>query len=121
MGTSVVKWVADDGTAFDTEEEMLVHELALVDSKEIDIFLSMQDVTPRRIAEYKKLLTSWQSHMREQSLKYKQLELPLNPPEQVWGPERVNEEIDRMLSIADGNDDYWPDALEAMDLKPVAR
>lgn len=65
MGKQVSKWVADDGQEFDNQKDMLLYEMAVVDAKEIDLFLEAQEVSQRRVTEYKKLLVAWQKHMQE--------------------------------------------------------
>ena len=68
MGKAVQRWVADDGTEFETEREMILHEMTLLDVKEIDIWLQQQEVSTKRMNEYRKLLGSWQQHIRSQEL-----------------------------------------------------
>jgi hypothetical protein len=67
MGKAVERWVADDGTEFDSKKDMLIHELTLLDEKEIDVFLTaFVSPTSKRTTEYKKLLIQWQKHIRAQ-------------------------------------------------------
>lgn len=68
MGKAVQRWIADDGTEFESEREMILHELTLLDIKEIDLWLQQQEVSPKRLNEYRKLLRSWQQHIRNQEL-----------------------------------------------------
>ena len=69
MGKVVERWVADDGTEFDNQKDMLIHELTVLDEKEIDVFLSsFVSPTSKRTSEYKKLLIQWQKHIRGQDL-----------------------------------------------------
>ena len=68
MGHQVSKWIADDGTEFNEKKLMLLHEMALIDGKEIALFLAKQNISSRRMTEYTKLLVSWQKYMREYSV-----------------------------------------------------
>jgi hypothetical protein len=67
MGKSTIVWVADDGTSFSTEREMLLHELSKVDTEEIDIFIDGYTQTPKLKTQYKKVLLAWQKYQRESS------------------------------------------------------
>ena len=66
---------------------MLLHEMTLLDEKEIDYFVThVIETSVKRASEYKKLLITWQKHVRSQELdkptmqEVKEvLELPLNP------------------------------------------
>lgn len=82
MGRAVERWVADDGTEFDSKREMLIHEMTILDEKEIDFFVSnIIETSAKRASEYKKLLMTWQKHIRGQQLEEpKQLELILDVP-----------------------------------------
>lgn len=64
MGKKVSRWIADDGTEFNDQVFMIQHELAVLDEKEIDIFLANTEKTPRQQQIYKKILVEWQKHMR---------------------------------------------------------
>lgn len=66
MGRRTERWIADDGKEFDTKEDMLRHELLLIDEKEIAIFVA--DKPPRRQKEYAKLLLEWQNYRRNQDI-----------------------------------------------------
>jgi hypothetical protein len=87
MGKAVERWIADDGTEFDNKRDMLLHEMTVLDEKEIDYFVShVIDTSVKRASEYKKLLITWQKHVRSQELDKptmqamkEVLELPLNP------------------------------------------
>lgn len=87
MGRAVERWIADDGTEFDNKRDMLLHEMTLLDEKEIDYFVThVIETSVKRASEYKKLLITWQKHVRSQELdkptiqEVKEvLELPLNP------------------------------------------
>jgi hypothetical protein len=64
MGKCESRWIAEDGTEFKVEQDMLLHELSIIDAKEIDLFLMAQNVPLRRLNEYKKLLKAWQAYIR---------------------------------------------------------
>lgn len=64
MGRRTERWIADDGKEFNTREDMLRHELLLIDEKEIAIFVA--DKPQRRQKEYAKLLLEWQNYRRNQ-------------------------------------------------------
>lgn len=69
MGQSVTRWVADDGTEFTTYEDMVEHELLMLDRKMIDLFLDhVVKTSPRRRSEYQRLLERWQSFFRKYEL-----------------------------------------------------
>jgi hypothetical protein len=68
MGVSALRWIADDGVEFNSKREMLLHEMTLLDVKEIDIWLLQQEVSTKRMNEYRKLLRAWQQHIRTQEL-----------------------------------------------------
>lgn len=69
MGRAVERWVADDGTEFDNKKDMLVHELTVLDEKEIDAFLAHTvSPTSKRVTEYKKMLIQWQKYLRAQEM-----------------------------------------------------
>jgi hypothetical protein len=125
MGASVVKWVSDDGQSFDTREDMIIHELTLVDAKEIDIFLAINQTAPRKVPEYKKLLVLWQTHMRKQTMPElgnpQQLELDLVMPLMSGDVASLDKELNAMLKEADEDLGYWPDALEEVGLKAVVQ
>ena len=82
MGRAVERWVADDGSEFDSKRDMLVHEMTILDEKEIDYFVTtVIDTSVKRASEYKKLLMAWQKHIRTQQFEEPmQLELPLPEP-----------------------------------------
>lgn len=81
MGKAIERWVADDGTEFATKKEMLIHELTMLDEKEIDVFLATAvNANSRRTSEYKKLLIQWQKHLRAQDLEVAELvTAPIEP------------------------------------------
>lgn len=87
MGRAVERWIADDGTEFDNKRDMLLHEMTVLDEKEIDYFVNhVIETSVKRASEYKKLLITWQKHVRSQELDKptlpelkEALELPLNP------------------------------------------
>lgn len=81
MGRAVEKWIADDGSEFGNKRDMIVHEMTILDEKEIDYFVtSIIQTSVKRTSEYKKLLMSWQKHVRTQQFEEPvQLELPLSP------------------------------------------
>jgi len=74
MGKKVDRWIADDGQEFAEQRDMLLHELSLVDAKEIDLFI--RDKFPRKQAEYKNLLKEWQVYQRTRQLE----EVPMPQP-----------------------------------------
>ena len=78
MGKQVKKWIADDETMFDDERSMVLHELKLIDQKEIDLFLINKEVSVKRKAEYTKLLREWQEHKRELQELPKNIETPVD-------------------------------------------
>jgi hypothetical protein len=69
MGQAVQRWVADDGTEFDTQKDMIIHEMTILDEKEIDLFLANIETSVKRISEYRKLLITWQKYIRGQSFR----------------------------------------------------
>lgn len=127
MGASVIKWIADDGTPFDTQKEMIVYELALLDSKDIDLFLEIQKTSPKKFPEYKKLLVAWQTHMRTQSFA-EPLSTGLADPQLDFNDvlDAINDPVDdasvvdNVLKIAEGAG-YWPDTVEDVGLKAVVQ
>lgn len=66
MGKMVPRWIADDGQEFVERRDMLLHELSLIDAKEIELFV--RDKQPRKQAEYRTLLKEWQLYQRTQQL-----------------------------------------------------
>lgn len=65
MGRSALIWFADDGEEFKTQKDMLLHELLILDNKEIEAFLETElDVKERKRGEYKKVLVAWQTYVR---------------------------------------------------------
>lgn len=67
MGKQVIHYVADDGTPFDTKQEMQVYELLSLDEKEIDIFLSnVYKPTKTKYVPIRKALIAWQKFVRAQ-------------------------------------------------------
>lgn len=66
MGRKAAIWYADDGTPFNDEASMLLHEMAILDAKEIDLFLASSEFSGKRKTEYRKLLINWQQYMRKQ-------------------------------------------------------
>lgn len=65
MGSPVTKWKAVDGAEFDTQKDMLLHELSLNEAAEIDVFLNSKYENSRRKAEYKRVLTQFAEYMRD--------------------------------------------------------
>lgn len=63
MGRQVTKWVSEDGQEFVDERSMLLHELELVDAKEIELFI--QKYPEKKGKEYSKVLLDWQKYQRE--------------------------------------------------------
>lgn len=66
MGKMVSRWIANDGQEFVEQRDMLLHELSLIDAKEIELFV--RDKPPRKQAEYGTLLKEWQLYQRTQQL-----------------------------------------------------
>ena len=135
MGVAIQRWVADDGTEFNTEQEMILHELSILDAKEIDVFLQhVVDTRPRKLNEYRKLLVSWQAYL--QSQKYpknpgppsqsKPVEANVTTPIDVGIATQIDAKIDAeleaMLQPSPEDTDVeettdWPDGLEAVPLR----
>jgi len=65
MGSPVTKWKAVDGAEFDTQKEMLLHELSLNEVAEIDVFLDNKYENSRRKTEYRRVLTQFAEYMRD--------------------------------------------------------
>ena len=67
MGKQVTRFVADDGTEFDSKQEMQIYELLSLDEKEIDIFLnSVYKPTKVKHIPIRKALIAWQKFVRAQ-------------------------------------------------------
>lgn len=62
------RYIASDGTEFKDKREAILHDLAILDEREIDIFLSQSEYTVKRVTEYRKLLYTWQKYVRSQAL-----------------------------------------------------
>lgn len=75
MGGPVTKWISDDGVPFEDEQSMILHELALIDAKEIELFV--QQYKERKRREYASVLSDWQKYQRQNQ--------PLGRP--VFNPE----------------------------------
>jgi hypothetical protein len=68
MGRRIERWIADDGVEFSTQQEMILHELDLIDAREIELFLDgMDKLAPRRRVEYAKVLVAWQQFKNRQA------------------------------------------------------
>ena len=67
MGHRADIWIADDGTPFDNQKDMIFHELSILDAKQIEIFLEHFECSDRRKKEYRKVLIDWQAFSREES------------------------------------------------------
>jgi hypothetical protein len=65
MGSPVTKWKAVDGAEFDTQKDMLLHELGLNEAAEIAVFLDTQYAGSRRKSEYKRVLAQFAEYMRD--------------------------------------------------------
>lgn len=65
MGSPVTKWKAVDGAEFDTQKDMLLHELGLNEAAEIAVFLDTQYTSSRRKSEYKRVLAQFAEYMRD--------------------------------------------------------
>jgi hypothetical protein len=70
---------------------MTLHELSLVDGKEIDLFLASREVSVKRRSEYRKILVAWQQYMRKQYPDAKVAPVELEPfiepaPPKGWKP-----------------------------------
>ena len=65
MGSRVTKWMAVDGAEFDTQKDMLLHELGLNEAAEIAVFLDTQYAGSRRKSEYKRVLAQFAEYMRD--------------------------------------------------------
>ena len=65
MGSPVTKWRAVDGAEFDSQKDMLLHELSLNEAAEIDVFLSSKYESSRRKTEYRRVLTQFAEYMRD--------------------------------------------------------
>lgn len=70
MGSPVTKWKAVDGAEFDTQKDMLLHELSLNEAAEIGVFLNSKYENSRRKAEYKRVLTQFAEYMRDSRYVY---------------------------------------------------
>lgn len=67
MGKPVTKWVSDDGASFEDERSMILHELSLVDCKEIELFV--KQYKERKQKEYASVLMDWQKYQRSNQSK----------------------------------------------------
>lgn len=80
MGSPVTKWKAVDGAEFDTQKEMLLHELSLNEAAEISMFLNSRYENSRRKAEYRRVLTQFAEYMRDaRFLEGSQMRLDIPP------------------------------------------
>lgn len=100
MGRRVDKWIADDGSEHDSQRGMVLHELALVDAREIDAFL--RDDTgklPKRHREYTRLLTEWQEYMRANDTAAEPMPETVQPvTDKAWAPDHyafASEAVDK--------------------------
>jgi hypothetical protein len=97
MGKRIERWVADDGTEFESEAAMLTHEMNLLDYQEIDIFMESYDCAERKRGEYSKAVKAWQayrnSHMVQQ-LRTKPKGIARSPVHEVEPP-RVETDEER--------------------------
>lgn len=103
MGNPVTKWISDDGLSFDDERSMLLHELALVDAKEIDLFV--KQYKERKQKEYAVVLLDWQRYQRSiQNI--------------ALAPKPVIDAKDLFSSIPQGKSNFKPEdySLEDEDL-----
>lgn len=82
MGNPVTKWISDDGLSFEDECSMLLHELSLLDAKEIDLFV--KQFKDRKQKEYAAVLNLWQKYQRSHQntlSPVKQTSVPLSAEE----------------------------------------
>lgn len=92
MGKQVSKWLSDDGIEFDTKKEMLLHELSLLDEKEINIFIEdIYDCPSRQKKSYKKSIIAWQKYQRELDMKDVVEEVQVNLINEGW--DVINEDL----------------------------
>jgi len=68
MGYSALKYYADDGTTFDTEVDMMVYELSLLNQKEIQLYVEQISNSPRQITEYTRVITAWENFKTKQKI-----------------------------------------------------
>lgn len=58
MGKQIVKWISNDGQEFDSERDMILHELTLVENEEIKIYCA-QNFPVKKQKEYQRVIQQW--------------------------------------------------------------
>lgn len=92
MGKQITKFIADDGTEFDSKQEMQVYELLSLDEKEIDIFLhNVLKPTKTKVVPIRKALIAWQKFVRAQEYDIQS---------------EFDEDVDDMSDIEKEDDDF---------------
>lgn len=68
MGKQVDRWQADDGTEFQTKQEMDLYELKQSDAKLIDLFIRQGNYSTPYIKRYALVLSNFLTFVRENDI-----------------------------------------------------